>query len=194
MSQPSEKSRVSKATVRIIAGQWRGRRLPVLDADGLRPTKDAVRETAFNWLAPDLHGAKCLDLFAGTGAMGLECASRYARQVTLVEKAPKVAKHLQSVVNSLPNADGVDVIQQCALTFLHCHPNIHADIIFIDPPFEHVDINDVLDALFALELNDEAQVYIEQDAQCGLPELPDGWHYRREKRSGQVVYGVACKL
>lgn len=182
-------------TVRLIAGQWRGRRLPVLDADGLRPTKDAVRETAFNWLAPYLHSARCLDLFAGTGAMGLECASRYASQVTLVEKAPKVAKHLQSVVDSLPDADGVDVVQQCALDFLRVNgAHLNADILFIDPPFEHVDVNGVLDALFALELNDDVQIYIEQDAQRGLPKLPADWHYRREKRSGQVVYGVARRV
>lgn len=186
---------MGKTTVRIIAGQWRGRRLPVLDADGLRPTKDAVRETAFNWLAPYLNGATCLDLFAGTGAMGLECASRYASHVTLVEKAPKVANHLQNVIDALPDANGVEVIQQCALDFLRVsNANLTADIIFIDPPFEYVDINNVLDALFALELNEDVQIYIEQDAQRGLPELPNGWHYRREKRSGQVVYGVGCRV
>ncbi|MGL5584420.1 MAG: 16S rRNA (guanine(966)-N(2))-methyltransferase RsmD, partial [Plesiomonas sp.] len=91
----------SSGQIRIISGQWRGRKLPVPDSPGLRPTTDRVRETLFNWLAPVLHGARCLDCFAGSGALGLEALSRYADHVVLLEFERHVADTLQKNVRDL---------------------------------------------------------------------------------------------
>ncbi|PIE36960.1 MAG: 16S rRNA (guanine(966)-N(2))-methyltransferase RsmD [Gammaproteobacteria bacterium] len=177
-------------TIRIIAGQWRGRRLPVLDAPGLRPSKDAVRETLFNWLAPDLPGARCLDLFAGTGALGLEAASRGAAEVLLVEKDSAVAAQLQRNADSL-QAQGVRVHKQSAEDYLAQLAG-KLDIVFLDPPFALDVLPRLLPALVD-KLAADGAIYIEQDRSQGLPALPEGWYYHREKRAGQVVFGLARK-
>jgi len=115
--------------VRIIGGQWRGRRLPVLVQPGLRPTGDRVRETLFNWLAPHLPGARCLDLFAGTGALGLEAASRGAGEVVLVEKNPACVHHLRTLCATLPAPPPLQIIHADALRWLICAPDSVYDIV-----------------------------------------------------------------
>ncbi len=130
-------------SVRIIAGQWRGRKLPVLDAPGLRPTADRLRETVFNWLMPYLPGARCLDAFAGTGALGLEAASRGAAEVILLENQPASARHLHALAARLTSAPAcpndtacrVQVLHTDALHWLAHEPPIPFDIVFLDPPF-----------------------------------------------------------
>jgi 16S rRNA (guanine966-N2)-methyltransferase len=176
--------------VRIIAGLWRGRRLPVLDAAGLRPTKDQVRETLFNWIGPDLPGARCLDLFAGTGALGFEAASRGAVEVLLVEKDRKVASQLKAnadmlktTVPRIHNQSAQDCLEQLAGEI---------DVAFVDPPFALDVLGDLLPVLVA-KMHVEGAIYIEQDRTRGLPVLPEGWHYHREKSAGQVVFGLAVK-
>lgn len=176
--------------VRIIAGLWRGRRLPVLDAPGLRPTKDQVRETLFNWIAPDLPGARCLDLFAGTGALGFEAASRGAAEVLLVEKDRKVASQLkvnadrlQTTVPRIHNQAAQDYLAQLMG---------EVDIAFVDPPFA-LDVLDELLPVLVARMHEDGSIYIEQDRDRGLPALPAGWYYHREKNAGQVAFGLAVK-
>ncbi len=121
-------------SVRIIAGQWRGRKLPVPDLPGLRPTPDRVRETLFNWLMPVVEGARTLDLFAGTGALGLEAASRGAAEVWLVERDRSAAAALRQHVDRL-GADQVQVINADALAWLVQPPPRRFDLVFLDPPY-----------------------------------------------------------
>ncbi|MDX1550554.1 MAG: 16S rRNA (guanine(966)-N(2))-methyltransferase RsmD, partial [Lysobacter spongiicola] len=121
--------------VRLIGGRWRGSKLPVADIEGLRPTSDRVRETLFNWLMPVLPGARVLDLFAGSGALGLEALSRGAATATLVERDPLLATALAQVAARLPGGEAATVVQADALAWLPAQPRGSFDIAFLDPPF-----------------------------------------------------------
>lgn len=131
------KHRPKSGQVRIIAGQWRGRRLSFPDTAGLRPTGDRVRETLFNWLMPELPGARCLDLFAGSGALGFEAASRLAASVMMIEQSHQACCALQRHCENL-GASTVDVVCEDALTWLNQNQfsGQSFDIIFLDPPFD----------------------------------------------------------
>ena len=176
--------------VRIIAGLWRGRRLPVLDSPGLRPTKDQVRETLFNWIAPDLLGARCLDLFAGTGALGFEAASRGAAEVLLVEKDRKAAAQLKANTDRLKTTV-VRIYNQSAQDYV-AQLGGELDLVFLDPPFD-LDVLPQLLPLLVERMHEDGAIYIEQDRAKGLPVLPEGWHYHRDKNAGQVAFGLAVK-
>lgn len=173
--------------VRVIGGQWRGRKLPVADLPGLRPTPDRVRETLFNWLQGHVSGARCLDLFAGSGALGFEAGSRGAGTVTLVERDPGAVGTLREA-SDLVGATGFEVIEGDALSWLkQCTAAF--DIVFLDPPFGTGKVGPVIDLLAQQGLlNDQAYVYIETGVDENLPGLPPGWRVVREKTSGQVRY------
>lgn len=133
-ARPQRKLSAPPGQVRIIGGQWRGRKLPVPDVEGLRPTPDRVRETVFNWLMPVIEGARCLDLFAGSGAFGLEAASRGAAAVWLVERDPAALSVLRDNVDRLAAAQ-VRVIADDALALLRRPAQGQFDIVFVDPPY-----------------------------------------------------------
>ncbi|KHK89262.1 UNVERIFIED_CONTAM: methyltransferase, partial [Mumia flava] len=122
--------------VRIIGGQYKRTPLPVVDADGLRPTSDRVRETVFNWLGQDLTGWRCADLFAGTGALGFEAASRGAAHVTLIENHAPAVRALHAIRDRL-DARMVDIVAGDAFAWLARQPDAAFDAVFIDPPFAH---------------------------------------------------------
>jgi 16S rRNA (guanine966-N2)-methyltransferase len=133
----SATTRAIPGVVRIIGGRWRGSKLSVAEVAGLRPTADRVRETLFNWLQPKLAGARVLDLFAGTGALGLEAASRGAGTVVLIERDPALAASLRATAARLA-ADGpsvVEIVCNDALQWLSRAPGIQFDLVFVDPPF-----------------------------------------------------------
>ena len=134
MKKGNQENRRRPGSVRIIGGEWRGRRLPVRDLPGLRPSGDRSRETLFNWLQAFVRGAVCVDLFAGSGALGLEAASRGAAEVILVEKLSVAARDLRDVLLAL-KADQVTVVECDALQWLHSCPAQSVDIAFVDPPF-----------------------------------------------------------
>jgi 16S rRNA (guanine966-N2)-methyltransferase len=171
--------------LRIIGGEWRGRKLPILDAEGLRPTGDRLRETLFNWLTLDLPGARCLDVFAGTGALGLEALSRGAGSVTMIELQGDVAEQLRANCATL-GARNVDIIQTNALTWLKQPHEQQFDVVFIDPPFaanlwqQSVDLLEQ-QALLA----DEAIIYVETPKDVHL-EPPADWSLHRRKPAGAV--------
>ena len=171
--------------VRIIGGEWRGTRLPVADRDGLRPTADRVRETLFNWLQPMLPGARVLDLFAGTGALGLEAVSRGAREAVLVERDPRLAEDLRLHVAKLPGGDRVQVVCADALAWLGtAHGEF--DLIFMDPPFA----GDLWrPALVALEghVAADAWLYLESPRVVVLDPGP-AWRAHREGSTRDVRY------
>ena len=174
--------------MRIVAGLWRGRYLDVPGAHGVRPTPARVRETVFNWLAGRVEGAQCLDLFAGSGALGFEAASRGAAQVTLVERERAVAQALRRQAGLLP-APQVRVVHARALAYIECM-RAPADIVFVDPPFSRG--TEFLEKVCALlagsrALRDSSLVYAESPADWA-PRLPVGWRLRKSRRAGRVGY------
>ncbi|MDR2218626.1 MAG: 16S rRNA (guanine(966)-N(2))-methyltransferase [Yokenella regensburgei] len=173
--------------IRIIGGQWRGRKLPVPDSPGLRPTTDRVRETLFNWLAPYMVDARCLDCFSGSGALGLEALSRYAASATLLEMERHVAQQLQKNLATL-KAGNACVVNTNTLAFLAESGTPH-DVVFIDPPFRKGMLEETLDLLERNGwLADEAMIYVESEVENGLPVVPASWTLHREKVAGQVAY------
>ena len=173
--------------IRIIGGQWRGRKLPVPDSPGLRPTTDRVRETLFNWLAPSMVDARCLDCFAGSGALGLEALSRYAASTTLLEMERHVAQQLQKNLATLKAEHG-KVVNTNTLTYLNQSGTPH-DVVFIDPPFRKGLLEETLNLLETNGwLADSALIYVESEVENGMPPVPANWDLHREKIAGQVAY------
>jgi 16S rRNA (guanine966-N2)-methyltransferase len=175
--------------LRIIAGSWRGRKLCFTSAPGLRPTPNRVRETLFNWLQPVIRGARCLDLYAGSGALGLEAASRGAAAVVLVDRDPQVVHTLREQLQLL-SADQVQAVQADVGSWLSGAPATF-DIVFLDPPFREGLLPAAIRQLEAGGwLAPEAWIYME--AEPGLvPDLPDNWELYRSKRAGQVGFHLA---
>lgn len=179
-----------RGQVRIIGGQWRGRKLTVPNNSAVRPTPDRVRETLFNWLAALVPGACCLDLFAGSGALGFEALSRGASQVVLVDQSTAVVKHLISQL-ALFKATNAVVLQAKIPQQWPAFTKIF-DLVFLDPPYRE-DL--LLPACFALEekglLADPAYIYLESGAEIKDDELPAGWAIIKHKKAGQVGYYLA---
>lgn len=173
--------------IRIIGGLWRGRKLPVPDSEGLRPTTDRVRETLFNWLAADIQQAKCLDCFAGSGALGLEALSRHAGSATLLELERPVAQQLEKNLATL-GAKNARVVNTNTLQFLAQQGEPH-QLVFIDPPFRKGLLEQTSTLLESNGwLSDDALVYVESEVEHGLPPVPVNWQLHREKIAGQVAY------
>jgi 16S rRNA (guanine966-N2)-methyltransferase len=174
--------------LRIIGGSWRSRRIQFPDLPGLRPSPDRVRETLFNWLAPLIEGSRCLDLYAGSGALGLEALSRGAARVCFVDADRRAIDALRDNLERL-GADRAQLVEADALHFLRGAPQPH-DIAFLDPPFRQGLLADGLQRLAQGWLTANARVYIEMEAEAELPELPPGWEVLRSKRAGQVCYSL----
>lgn len=175
-----------KNQIRIIAGQWRGRRLDFPPVPGLRPTPDRVRETVFNWLAPDLVGARCLDLFAGSGALGLEARSRGAAEVVLVDRHPQVVAHLQQLIARL-GMDRVSCHQAAALAWLG-RIDQPFDVVFLDPPFAEQSWDIILACLDqAGAVRSGGKIYVEAPHRQRLI-IPSAWRLWREGQAGEVSF------
>lgn len=177
-----------RQTLRIIGGQWRGRKLPFVGAEGLRPTGDRIRETLFNWLMPDLPGARCLDVFSGSGALGLEALSRGAESATLLELNAQAATQIGQNLRLLQSDRG-RVVQTDSLSWLQQqNTGSPYDVVFLDPPFQQ----DLWQAsIEALEINgwlaQDAAIYIETPRNAPLS-TPTHWHLHREKHAGGVSF------
>jgi 16S rRNA (guanine966-N2)-methyltransferase len=181
-------SRGSQAReLRIIGGMWRGRRLRFPNVEDVRPTPDRVRETLFNWLASRVPDARCLDLFAGSGALGLEALSRGAAQVVFVERNAVVCRALETILVEW-KAPSARVERGDALAYL-AGPAERFDIVFVDPPFAAA-----LQASAAALLEERgwlapgALIYIDSAAREPLPALPPAWRSLKAKRAGEVGY------
>jgi 16S rRNA (guanine966-N2)-methyltransferase len=173
--------------LRIIGGRWRGARIEFPPLSALRPTPDRVRETLFNWLQPVIAGARCLDLFAGSGALGIEALSRGAGHVELVDSEPSIGRHLQQTLERL-GATQAAVHVGDALKYLDGPPR-QFDIVFLDPPYASNLLQRACDRLGASGwLAADAFLYLECPAHEPLPQLPVGWVVHRTKRAGQVGY------
>lgn len=174
--------------LRIIGGEWRGRKLRFPDAPNLRPTPDRVRETIFNWLAPMIQGARCLDLFAGSGALGLEALSRGAAHTTFVDSHKKASQALKEHLTLLNASDKADVVQTDSVKFLKNDSQAY-DLVFLDPPY-HLDFMGKVVPLLEENgwLTDNAMLYLEIEKRQSLPELPENWQQLKEKTAGEVNY------
>ena len=173
--------------VRIIGGRWRRRLLRIPDATDLRPTPDRVRETLFNWLAADLPGARCLDLFAGSGALGFEAASRGASRVVLVEHDARVAAHLVQQAAML-GAEQVQVVCADGPSWVMSTQE-RFDVLFLDPPYGRIDVTELLARVERRGvLAADARVYVEGAADSGADVVPAAWRCLREQRAGRVRY------
>lgn len=182
-------TRTLPGVVRIVGGRWRGSKLPVAELAGLRPTADRVRETVFNWLQPHLPGAKVLDLFAGTGALGFEAASRGAGSVVLVERDPSLAASLRaSAVRLAGSETAIAVVCDDALQWLARTPPTRFDIVFLDPPFGAALWQPALAALVPW-LADAALLYLESPRDTP-PIVPDGCIAHREGSTREVRYAL----
>lgn len=177
----------SLGQIRIIGGKWRGRKLPVRDSEGLRPTTDRIKETLFNWLMPVVREARCLDCFAGSGALGFEALSRFADTVTFIELDKQNAQLLTENKTRL-QAENVTIINSNSLMVLSQIGNAF-DVVFIDPPFRKGLLNETIELLEKNQwLADESWIYIESEAESSLTNIPVNWQLHREKIAGQVAY------
>jgi 16S rRNA (guanine966-N2)-methyltransferase len=178
-----------RGSVRIIAGRWRGRRVPLEPGLKIRPTPDRVRETLFNWLAPVIEGARCLDLFAGSGALGIEALSRGAQVVWFVEHSREAASRLRDALLAL-GAEGDRLVTGDAQQFLHGTPRAF-DIVFLDAPFQGNTLENLCTLLDAGWVAPGGYVYLELSRQQNLPGLPSNWSVLRESTAGQVRFALA---
>jgi 16S rRNA (guanine966-N2)-methyltransferase len=184
-------------TLRIIGGTHRGRKLHFADVPGLRPTPDRVRESVFNWLAPLMPGARCLDLFAGSGALGFEALSRGAREVVFVDSHALAVKSLRENI-ALLGAGSVEVVQADALDWLGRGSAEPFDIVFLDPPFRQNLLAPCCQRLDADGwLARPAAIYLERESRledgAEPPSLPAGWVIEKAKTAGQVTYALAMR-
>jgi 16S rRNA (guanine966-N2)-methyltransferase len=181
---------VKLGEVRIIGGKWRGRKLSVLNSPGLRPTPDRVRETLFNWLAPEIHGAYCLDMFAGSGVIGFEALSRGASFVVMTDVSSAIVKHLQQELIRFKATDA-EIYQAKAPAGIK-QPAQLFNMVILDPPFDR-DL--LLPSCFYLEksrfLAKNALIYLETNEPLSLENLPSEWQVLKNKQAGQVFYYLA---
>jgi 16S rRNA (guanine966-N2)-methyltransferase len=174
--------------LRIVAGKWRGRLLDIADVPGLRPTSERVRETLFNWLAPLVQGTRCLDMFAGTGALGFEALSRGAASVVFVEASRRAAKAIEKSAQIL-DASGAVIHRGDAADYVRQSAPASFDIIFLDPPFADDRLEDtcrLIDERGVLAPG--GRIYLEQDRANPETPLPGGWRMLKNKTAGNVRF------
>ncbi len=180
----------SSGKLRIIGGTWRSRQLAVVEQAGLRPTTDRVRETLFNWLQPDISQARCLDVFAGSGALGFEAASRGAKQVLMLEQSAAACKQLNENISCL-QAQQISCVQCDALQWIKNAAQTF-DVVFIDPPYASQLLAETCQLLEQHSiLADNALIYLEQNSKEALPPMPSNWQLLKQKKAGQIGYYLA---
>jgi len=178
--------------LRIIAGQWRGQKLNFPDLPGLRPASDRIRETQFNWLQAEIIGAKCLDLFAGSGALGLEALSRNADSVVFVDSSKNAIDSIRENLSKLHSEQAQLFCQQAKLYVTSSQP-LKFDIIFLDPPFDSNLLNPSITALQQGScLRKGSLIYLEHEKNSHI-NLPKNWVLLKSKKSGNVKYGL-CEV
>ena len=191
MARQKQHNKSQAGRLRIVAGNWRSRLLDIADVAGLRPTSERIRETLFNWLAPRLPGARCLDLYAGTGALGLEALSRGAASAVFVESNPVAEQQLRKNIEVL-GADNAKVEPRDALGYLSNASHEPFDIVFLDPPYAGNLLGETCRLLVDThQLAGNAFVYLEDDRSRGEPDLPTGWKVLKNKTAGNVRYLLA---
>lgn len=192
MRKPQKKTKqATLGQVRVIGGEWRGRKLAVPDAEGLRPTPDRVRETLFNWLQFSIAGKTCLDAFTGSGALAVEALSRGAVEVTAIERDIKVTKQLSKLLSPLAG-ERLKLINADALSWLEQQPAQPFEVVFLDPPFGLPLLEPACQLLEEKGwLAENALIYVEQaKQQAGLVHLPANWILQKDKQVGDVHFSL----
>lgn len=190
MSKKQSKNKSVQGTLRIIGGNWRGRKLGFPAVDGVRPTPDRVRETVFNWLMPVIHGSRCLDLFSGSGALGLEALSRGASDVVFIDQSREIITNLREHFKTL-GTDKASAIQANATTWINNieDASIQWDVVFLDPPFRKELLAPILNRLVTGQLlSPDSIVYIEAEEELNPLPLPSSLKMTKHKKAGQVQY------
>ena len=200
MYRPQKKTKpAATGQVRVIGGEWRGRKLPVPEAEGLRPTPDRIRETLFNWLQFVIAGKNCLDAFTGSGALAVEALSRGAAKVTAIERDIKVAKQLSTLLTPLAgerlklvNADALQWLGNRLESSLENQPATPFEVVFLDPPFGQSLLEPACQLLEEKGwLAEDAYIYVEQaKQQTGLVTLPANWVLHKDKQVGEVHFSL----
>jgi 16S rRNA (guanine966-N2)-methyltransferase len=186
---PRPRSPAAPGQLRIIGGRWRGRRLQFPAVDGLRPTTDRTRETLFNWLSAPVPGSRCLDLFAGSGALGLEALSRGAMACVFVERSDSAATAINAHLGALDITGSSCIRADAAAWLRQGNRDAPFDIAFLDPPFDSSLLADCLPLLAAPGwLAAGAFVYLETARKAPQPQPPPGWELHREKFAGGTAY------
>ena len=190
MAKPKNTSHSGAGQLRIIGGEWRSRKLDFPHVEGLRPTPDRVRETLFNWLTPDIVGAKVLDVFAGSGALFLEALSRGAAKGLALDSNREAISNIRENMGLLRCTVG-DVQQTDALRFLDATPSDTFNVVFLDPPFHKDLLKPACDLLEQRGwLADDAWVYTESEQRPSELGLPANWRLHREQKAGGVNYAL----
>jgi len=191
MAKRKQSGKSKAGRLRIVAGNWRSRLLDIADVEGLRPTSERIRETLFNWLAPNLTGSRCLDLYAGTGALGLEALSRGSASAVFVEQDPVALQQLRKNVELL-GANNAEIVSSDALAYLRNAPAVPFDIVFLDPPYAGNLLGETCRLLVdTRQLAPGALIYLEDERSRGEPDIPRGWTVLKEKTAGNVRYLLA---
>jgi 16S rRNA (guanine966-N2)-methyltransferase len=194
MKRGVKKTLATLGAIRIIGGQWRGRKLPVLDAEGLRPTTDRNKETLFNWLMPHIQDRRGLDVFAGSGGLGFEALSRHALSMTFIELDRAATKLLEQNALTLQlNPQQVKIIQGDSLKILALQGGEY-DLIFLDPPFHQSLLPKVIKLIDdKMLLAKNGLIYIESEAQGAIYQVPQDWRCIKEKAGKQVCFRLYQK-
>lgn len=180
-------SETAQGQLRVIAGKWRSRKLAFPQQQNLRPTPDRVRETLFNWLQADVPGSRCLDLFAGSGALGFEAASRGAAEVVMIEHRRDTASALNRNIDVL-DAGNIQLVISDALDWLRMNQH-RFDIVFLDPPYKAGLLGQCCEILQSGQsLEEHAKIYVEHALGDDDIVIPDSWECLRRKSAGQVTY------
>ena len=185
---------ISKSTdgfIRVISGQFRGRKLPVKNVEGLRPTTERVKETVFNWLMQDTRDATVLDCFAGSGGLGFEALSRFAKSTTFIELDASAAKQIEQNISTL-KLENAQVKHTNSLSYLEQkNTNSPFNLVFVDPPFRKNLAQSSCDLLENNQwLSEDALIYVEVETELSSFSQPDNWLLIKEKKAGQVF----CRL
>ncbi|MDC9497897.1 MULTISPECIES: 16S rRNA (guanine(966)-N(2))-methyltransferase RsmD [unclassified Pseudoalteromonas] len=185
---------ISKSTdgfIRVISGQFRGRKLPVKNVEGLRPTTDRIKETVFNWLMQDTRDATVLDCFAGSGGLGFEALSRFAKSTTFIELDASAAKQIEQNISTL-KLENAQVKHINSLSYLEQkNTNSPFNLVFVDPPFRKNLAQSSCDLLENNQwLSEDALIYVEVETELSSFSQPDNWLLIKEKKAGQVF----CRL
>jgi 16S rRNA (guanine966-N2)-methyltransferase len=173
--------------VRIIAGHWRGRKITFDDSEGLRPTSNRIRETLFNWLTPYIEHSKCLDLFAGSGALGLEALSRGAKEVCFIDNNRNTIKKLQATLEQL-SAQHSPVYLANALQFIQEKDISNFDIFFVDPPYSTLSLSDIAETLEQALGQKSCRIYYESYQAIEQQQLLPNWYIEKQKKAGKVNF------
>jgi len=180
--------------LRIIGGDWRSRKISFAHNPAIRPSPDRIRETLFNWLQYSIPGARCLELYAGSGILSLEALSRHASHITIVDRAADVIAAIKTNLTLLKAEPGqYECIQASALTWLSSQENTW-DLIFLDPPFKSQELESLLPIIATNKLlKPDGYVYLETPKAIEQQDLPEGWHIHRNKKAASVHYCL-CQL